>query len=383
MGRTALHSKSNLVLLTSVVAVICLVSPASLAAATPEETLAQQVKMILGKSFNNDWQGLDQIQGIKWAPLPPQMLTNCMPDGGCFARQGAMTVGGRNLVVLASGARTIVSHVYFRNQASPIGADLVLAALKQLGFSADLARCPVPNTQGGTNWYRLTGSTTAPGYLAVQTSCGGKACEGFVVSLGDELPPLQPNQLKLYSEKCTSAAADRKPVSTSLPHEQLVNILVGLLPPVSGPALYDWKVLVGLVPGAQWNPPYPPQAGISQRSGNLKLSGREFSLLGSGTAAQVKTIEISENGLHPRGEDVLGLLRAQGLDVRLQRCGPVYTESINNWYSVTSPKTHPVMLRQSLRLDGKQVQDTYELRLDDTLPKRDPRDRDPGVNGCK
>ena len=80
---------------------------------------------------------------------------------------------------------------------------------------------------------------------------------------------------------------------------------------------------------------------------------------------------------------MLGLLRAQGLDVKLQRCGPVYTESINNWYSVTSPKTHPVMLRQSLRLDGKQVQDTYELRLDNTLPKRDPRDRDPGVNGCK
>jgi hypothetical protein len=204
-----------------------------------------------------------------------------------------------------------------------------------------------------------------------------------VVSLGDESPPLQPNQLKLYSEKCTAAPADRKPVSTALPHEQLATVFVGLLPPASGPALYDWKVLVSLVPGSQWNPPYPPQAGVSQRSGNLKLSGREFSLLGSGTAGQVKTIEISENGLHARGEDVLSLLRSQGLDVRLQRCGPVYTESINNWYHVTSAKTHPVMLRQSLRLDGKQIQDTYELRLDDTLPKRDPRDRDPGVNGCK
>jgi len=30
-----------------------------------------------------------------------------------------------------------------------------------------------------------------------------------------------------------------------------------------------------------------------------------------------------------------------------------------------------------------QVRDTYQLRLDNTLPKRDPRDRDPGVGGCR
>jgi hypothetical protein len=65
------------------------------------------------------------------------------------------------------------------------------------------------------------------------------------------------------------------------------------------------------------------------------------------------------------------------------RCGPVYTESINNWYSVKGPSSKPVMLRQSLRLDGNQIQDAYELRLDGSLPKRDARDRDPGVNGCR
>jgi hypothetical protein len=41
------------------------------------------------------------------------------------------------------------------------------------------------------------------------------------------------------------------------------------------------------------------------------------------------------------------------------------------------------MLRQSLRLDGNQIQDAYDLRLDASLPKRDPRDRDPAVSGCK
>jgi hypothetical protein len=120
-----------------------------------------------------------------------------------------------------------------------------------------------------------------------------------------------------------------------------------------------------------------------QLSGQLKLSGREYSVLASGQPAQVKSISFDEMGLHPRGEDLLGSLKAQGFDVKLTRCGPVYTESINNWYAVTSPKTHPAMLRQSLRLDGARIQDAYELRFDSILPKRDPRDRDPGVSGCK
>jgi hypothetical protein len=41
------------------------------------------------------------------------------------------------------------------------------------------------------------------------------------------------------------------------------------------------------------------------------------------------------------------------------------------------------MIRQSIRYDGNQVQDSYAIRLDGTLPTRDPRDRDPGVNGCR
>ena len=106
-------------------------------------------------------------------------------------------------------------------------------------------------------------------------------------------------------------------------------------------------------------------------------------MLAIGSLTQVKTISFDEMGLHPPGEDLLGVLRTNGFDVRLSRCGPVYTESTNNWYSLGSAKTPPVMLRQSLRVDGKQLQDTYELRLDNSLPKRDPRDRDPGVNGCK
>ena len=69
--------------------------------------------------------------------------------------------------------------------------------------------------------------------------------------------------------------------------------------------------------------------------------------------------------------------------VRLARCGPVYTESTNNWYAITSPKTQPAMLQQSIRYEGNQVQDAYAVRFDGTLPARDPRDREPGVGGCR
>lgn len=354
--------------------------------AQPEIQLAQTVKQILSKSFTSDWQGIEKLSGIQWAPLPPTMLTNCLPDGGCFTRQGTLILGDKKFLVLASGARTMVSHIYFRNATAPIGESAVVAALKQSGFSSELVRCPVPNTIGGTNWYRLKAAAAEPGYLSVQTSCNGRPCEGFIVSLGADLPPLQPAQLRLYSENCSpGSTANRKPVSTSMPPEQLANIFAALLPPASGPALYDWKALPTLVPAAKWSPGGPKQfpPNPMQLSGQLTLSGREFSVLASGQPAKVQSISFDEMRLHPRGEDLLGHLRSQGFDVKLTRCGPVYTESINNWYAVTGPKTHPAMLRQSLRLEGAQIQDAYELRFDNTLPKRDPRDRDPGVSGCK
>src|ERR1700692_2688910 len=67
---------------------------------------------------------------------------------------------------------------------------------------------------------------------------------------------------------------------------------------------------------------------------------------------QVRTISFDEMGLHPRGMDLLGVMRTIGFDRRLSHCGPIYTESTNNWYSLGSAKNRTVMLRQSLRVDG-------------------------------
>ncbi len=358
----------------------------------PEEDFVALVKAYLGKNLGTDWADLEKLPNLKWAPLPPTMLQNCLPDGGCFSWQGTAAIGGRNLTVNATGARTIVSYVYLRNQSAPLGEPGVLEALKRAALSPDLARCPVSSGAGGagpsssTNWYRLKGANLTPGILSIQTSCNGKPCEGFVLSKGEKLPSLQPNQLALYSETCAPGAA-RQPVSTVKPHEQLAQTILSLLPSAAGPALYDWKALAGLPAGITWSPQGPKSFKNAPNSwthtGGVSYPGREFSLLVSGTPTQVKTISLEEGGIHPRGEHLLGVLYEKGLAVQLVRCGPVYTESTNNWYRMTSAKTRPVMIEQSIRHDGNQVQDSYELRLDGSLPARDPRDRDPGVNGCR
>jgi hypothetical protein len=368
---------------------LLLPSPAR-AAGKPEDELAAAIKAFYSPSFTAEWSALEALPGIQWAPLPPAALQNCLPDGGCFSRPGKAVIGGRNLIAIASGARTIVGHLYLRNATAPFGEAAVLAALAGAGLTAELARCPVAGTAGGTNWYRVKGTGASPGVLSIQTSCNGRPCEGFALSPGEELPALQPAQLKLYSEQCTAPPAERKAVSSALPHEALAQVIAALIPPAAAPALSDWKALAALPTGIEWldapkpwdltfkNDPNP----VAQ-SATLAVASRKFSILASGSAEQPKAIYIDETGMHPKGEHLLGVLYAKGLQVQLARCGPVYTESTNNWYTLKSAATQPVMLRQSIRYDGNQVQDAYELRLDNTLPKRDPRDRDPGVAGCQ
>ena len=379
-------SKTAVTILTS----LCLLGTA-FAAVGPGDELAGTIKIALGRSFDTDWGGLETLRGIKWTPLPPKMLQNCLPDGGCFTRQGSMMIDGRNLVVLATGARTIVSNIYFRNAGAPIGEAAIVEALKRTGISAELARCPVTGGTGGTNWYRLKSAGTNPGVLAIQSSCNGRPCEGLTLTESPELPPLQPNQLRMYSEQCSGPATARTPVSTVMPHEALAQTISSLLSPAMGPVLYGWKTLTTAMPNAQWPNGGPKKIDLSYKSdpnpfgmsGQITFSSRTFNLLASGSQTDVKTIDFEEGGMHPSGEHMLGVLYTQGYTVKLVRCGPIYTESTNNWYSITSSKSHPAMLRQSIRYEGKQVQDSYELRLDNTLPKRDPRDRDPGVGGCR
>jgi hypothetical protein len=354
----------------------------------PADDLAGLAKAYLALSHPAEWEGIEALPGIKWAPLPATSLKNCLPNGDCFARQGTATLGDRPMSVMATGARTMVFHLLIRSSAAPIGAAAIVTALEQAGLSADLARCPI-KAGSGTSWYRLKGNGVSPGHLSIQPPAAGRSGEGFVLSQGEELPALQPNQLAHYTEQC-APGAKKAPVSTTKPHESLAQTIVTLLAPASGPALYDWSTLRSLSTGIEWLGEGPKPADLSMQgdpspvmqSGTVAYAGRKFSVMASGTPAQVRNVYFEESGTHPTGEHMLGVVYEKGVTVKLVRCGPIYTESTNNWYSLESAKTRRAMVRQSIHYDGKLVSDSYALRLDGTLPTRDPRDRNPGSNGC-
>lgn len=356
-------------------------------APSPADDLAGLVRAYLGLHQPSDWAGIEGLPGTKWAPLPPTSLTNCLPNGDCFARQGTVALGGRGATIVATGARTMVVTILIRSPAAA-GESALVGALTRAGLSATLARCPIRAGAGGTSWYRI-GGAASPGFLSIQPAGAGRPTEGYILTSGDALPPLQPNQLALYTEQC-APGAERKPVSTSKPHEILARTMVALLAP-AGTGLYDWKTLRSLPTEITWTGETPIAADLTSRgdsnplmlSGSVAYAGRTFSVLASGTAKEVKLVAFEETGLHPRGEHLLGVVYEQGIAVRLVRCGPVYTESTNNWYDLSGPRTQGATVRQSIRYDGNQVQDSYELRLDGSLPNRDPRDRNPGVNGCR
>jgi hypothetical protein len=322
---------------------LCL-SPTTQAAGKPEDELAIAIKSFYGKALVADWAGIEKLPGIQWAPLPPTALQNCLPDGGCFTRTGKAVIAGRNLMVMATGARTIVSSLYLRNAAAPFGATALLAALKEAGVEAELARCPVQGGAASTNWYRLKAAAANPGILSIQTSCNGRPCEGFVLTQGTDLPQLQPAQLKMYSEQCSAPAAERKAVATGLPHEALADVIASLIPPVSGPTLSDWKALAALNTPIKWPATATQKMNLSfkldpnpfAQSAELAIPGRKFSILASGSLAQPLAIHFDEAGMHPKGEHLLGVMYTKGMQVQLVRCGPVYSGSTNNWYSLKS-----------------------------------------------
>ena len=52
------------------------------------------VKPFLKADANTEWDAVETLPGVKWAPLPPKELSDCLPTGDCYVRQG-IGVGGR------------------------------------------------------------------------------------------------------------------------------------------------------------------------------------------------------------------------------------------------------------------------------------------------
>jgi hypothetical protein len=348
-------------------------------AQAPEDRLAQVMSALMlpaGSQYTfRDWSALDAVKAVRWQPLPPKMLNDALSDGSYFTRGGVTDLGGRRADVTATGARTMVTNVYFRNAGAPLGEAAVLAALKRAGLGSDLARCPIKGSAtAGNKWWQIKGAGREAAWLRLRTSCEGAKCEEFGLLLGAKLPSLTPQESRLYTDRCApgaAAAAARAPWD-----EQLASLFAALIPQQG--AAVDWKAL-DRVTAVRWQPlppresKQPPFDDGSQlyRPGELDLGGRVLQVNATGTRERVLNVYLQDQATHADRGDALRALWSKGYAVQLARCGKAYQLSSQTWYRVNKAGAAPVAIRRGIRCDTPacpKADEDYRLAFTDTLP---------------
>ena len=166
------------------IAVIMYAACATAHAQSAEDQLALVVAALMQPAGSEgsyaDWNSLDAVKQIRWQSGPPTMLDDALPDGSYFTLKGLANLDGRPFGVVATGARTMVVNVYFRNVGkSPVGEPAVVGALQRKGFSLDLARCPIKGAAGaGNKWWRVQGPNKRTAFFNSQTDCNGIEVRG-------------------------------------------------------------------------------------------------------------------------------------------------------------------------------------------------------------
>ncbi|RYM05721.1 hypothetical protein [Sphingobium cupriresistens] len=150
-----------------------------------------------------DWRALEVVPSVTWAALPPEMLDKPMSNGEYFRRSGTITLEGQSMKVLAGGARTMVTNLYFRNDGPPLGEAALLAALRDAGYQVAPVRCTKMKIAGAPTWYRLSGVSKQTATLWIAPARGGQQpWEGFSLQLDGKLPPLTPREAAVYTDRC-------------------------------------------------------------------------------------------------------------------------------------------------------------------------------------
>jgi hypothetical protein len=370
--------------LGAIIAIGCAVAHAQ----TAENQFAQVVTALMqpagSEGSYGDWQQIESVKQIRWEPLPPKMLDNALHDGSYFTRRGLANLGGQPFGVVATGARTMVINVYFRNVGpSPVGEVKVLAALQRTGFSLDLARCPVKGSpNAGSRWWRIETPGKRPAFFNSQTNCNGRTCESYALLLAEMLPTLTPEQQRLYTDRCAGAATgDAAPAPASAAWDaQLAALLVSLIP--SEPAAAVPWTAIEQAQAVKWAPmpplemqpqPWEDQIDRFYRSGQRDLGGRVLYFTAKGARDHVRHVHFEDQQTQANRGDALKVLQQQGYDVQLVRCGKLYQLSTGNWYRVAGgPGKRPVMLLRSVRCDTTACpkgQESYTLALEGKLPQ--------------
>jgi hypothetical protein len=354
-------------------------APPATAQQKPEDELAGVVGAL--STTLVDWRSIESVRAVRWAPLPPTMLQNCLPDGGCFTRAGVTTVGARQMSVLATGARTMVGNVYLRNTGAPFGEAAIVDGLRRAGLNPQLARCPV--RAGGpvhnSKWWRVTrGQSVA--HVSLTIACGAQRCEGIGVHGGPELPPLDPAELSRYSTQC-NASGGGAPVASTRPHEEIARLIAAAIPRATEPVPMTWAALRQRFPAIQWAAalvPRDPALAYDNDPGTryliptneVRLATRLMNIQATGDVRSARMLRIEEGGMHPRGESVqlLNALRAAGYGVTLARCGRPYTESRHTYYRLAGPGARVSFMKIEERFEGPREQTSLRIYLDGALP---------------
>lgn len=329
-----------------------------------------------------DWRTIEGVRAVRWAPLPPTMLQNCLPDGGCFSRAGNAVIGGRPTTVLATGARTMVGNVYLRNNGPAYGEAAIVEGLRRAGWQPQLARCPVRanNPVHNSKWWRISrGGTVA--HVSLTIACGARRCEGIGIHGGAELPSLDPAELSQYSTTCNAAGGGGAPVASTRPHEEIAKLISAALPRATDPPAMTWAALRQRFAGIQWQPNLMPRNPAEMYDddpatrylapvGEVRLATRVMYLQATGTPQNARMLRINEGGMHPRGEgpQLLNALRTAGHAVTLARCGRIYTQSKITYYRIEGGGVRPSFMKVEERFEGPREQVALRVYLDGALP---------------
>lgn len=339
-----------------------------------------------------DWGELESIKGVQWQPLPPNMLDDGLPDGSYFTRRGLAQLDGRPVGIVATGARTMVTNVYFRNVGAPLGDGAVIAPLERLGIHAELLRCPIGAKAGGDRWWRISGAGKRAAVLQSQTTCNGKRCEGYALLLDGALASMSPQDRTHYTDRCTGPQA-----GTALPalppwDEQLAAIFdawirAGTADGIAWDALGAIGAIHWQAPSPQesaqpWSEPFPYRFALT---GEADLGGRMMRATATGERAAAMALYLEDQRTQSSRGTVLTSLQGKGYQVRLLRCGKVYTRSSRNWYEIRRAGAPPALLAYGLRCDSDacpKADESFVLSRPATLPALQPGEVDAAGGRC-
>ena len=151
-----------------------------------------------------DWRRLEAVPSVTWAALPPEMLDKPMSNGEYFRRSGTISLSGQTVKVLAGGARSMVTNLYFRNDGPPIGEVTLLSTLRDAGFQVAQARCTKVKMAGAPTWYQLSGPARQTAMLWIAPARGPQQpWEGYSLRLDGRLPALTPKESIAYTDTCS------------------------------------------------------------------------------------------------------------------------------------------------------------------------------------